>query len=297
VSDVSRPPGEVGISRRWFLTVTGAIVASGLAADACSVEPRNVLLSRHLVALPDLPAALDGVKIAQVSDVHLPANRAAAERTLAILEAERPEIVLLTGDQCETSSALNDLVEFVRAARGSVATIAILGNWDYRGRAVGLLARRAYEQAGATLLVNEHTIVDVRGARLAFVGLDDMLSSSPNAAAALVGLPLEIPAIWTIHEPAFADYLAPAPTQRPAFVLAGHTHGGQIRIPGLPAFTPPGSGRFLEGWYTSTLGPLYVSRGIGTADVRARFRCPPELPIFLLRRSGDGSSQAARSGR
>jgi predicted MPP superfamily phosphohydrolase len=286
VSDVNVPLGEAGVSRRWFLAATGAIVASGLAADACSVEPRRVLLSRHQVALPDLPASL---KIAQVSDLHLPANRAAAERTLALLEAERPEIVLLTGDQCETSSALNDLVEFVRAARGSVATIAILGNWDYRGGATGLLARRAYQQAGATLLVNQHTVVDVGGSRLAFVGLDDMLSSSPNAAAALVGLPLEIPAIWTIHEPAFADYLTPAPAQQPALVLAGHTHGGQIRIPGLPAFLPPGSGRFLEGWYTSTLGRLYVSRGIGTAHVRARFRCPPDLPIFVLRR-GDGGS-------
>jgi uncharacterized protein len=283
VSEVSVPLGEAGISRRWFLTATGAIVASGLAADAFSVEPSRVQLSRHDVALPGLPAALDGLKIAQVSDVHLPANRAAAERTLAMLDAERPDIVLLTGDQCETSSAMDDLVAFVRAARGKLATIAILGNWEYRGRVIGLLARRAYERAGAILLVNQHTIVDVGGARIGFVGLDDMLSSSPNAEAALKGLPPDIPAIWTIHEPGFADYLTPAPTQSPALVLAGHTHGGQIRIPGLPAFTPTGSGRFLEGWYDSTLGRLYVSRGIGTADVRARFRCPPELPIFVLR--------------
>src|SRR5262249_22472002 len=189
---------------RWFLAATGAVVASGLAADACSLEPRHVLLSWHQVPLPGLPAALDGIKIAQVSDVHLPANRGAIERTLALLDAERPEIVLLTVDQCETSSA-NDLVPSVRAARGSMATIAILGNWDYRGGMIGPLARKAYEQADATLLVNQHTIVDVAGAHLAFVGLDDMLSSWPNAAAALAGLPLEIPAIWTIHEPAFAD--------------------------------------------------------------------------------------------
>jgi uncharacterized protein len=268
------PLSQAGISRRSFLTVTGAFVASGLGADAFVIEPRRVQPSRHEVSLPGLPPALDGLTIAQVSDVHLPANRAATKRTLAILDAERPDIVLLTGDQCETSTAMEDLVAFVRAARG---------NWDYQGGATGPLARRAYEHAGAILLVNQHTIVDVGGARIAFVGLDDMLSGSPNAAAALAGLPPDIPAIWTIHEPAFADYLTPAPAQRPALVLAGHTHGGQIRIPGVPAYTPTGSGRFLEGWYDSTLGRLYVSRGIGTADVRARFRCPPELPILMLR--------------
>jgi len=275
--------GTPVVSRRRFLVGGAAILATGLAADAFSVEPRRVQLSRHDVALPGLPPALDGLTIAQVSDIHLPANRAAVERTLAMLDAERPDIVLLTGDQCETSTAMDDLVVFVRAARGKLATIAILGNWDYRGRVIGLLARRAYESAGAMLLVNQHTVVEVGGARVAFVGLDDMLSGSPNAAAALTGLPPDVPAIWTIHEPAFADYLTPAPTQRPALVLAGHTHGGQIRLPGVPAFTPAGSGRFLEGWYDSTLGRLYVSRGIGTADVRARFRCPPELPIFVLR--------------
>jgi predicted MPP superfamily phosphohydrolase len=274
---------EPRVSRRSFLAATGTLLASAVGADAFVIEPRRVQLSRHEVSLPGLPSALDGLTIAQVSDVHLPANRAAVERTLAMLEAERPDIVLLTGDQCETSTAMEDLVAFVRGARGKLATIAILGNWDYQGGATGPLARRVYEHAGAILLVNQHTIVDVGGARIAFVGLDDMLSGSPNAAAALAGLPPDIPAIWTIHEPAFADYLTPAPAQRPALVLAGHTHGGQIRIPGVLAYTPTGSGRFLEGWYDSTLGRLYVSRGIGTADVRARFRCPPELPFFVLR--------------
>src|SRR5262249_40213061 len=172
----ARASGGRSISRRRFLAGGAAILATGLAADAFSVEPSRVQLSRHSVAVLGLPPAIDGLQIAQVSDVHLPPNRAAAERTLAMLAAEQPDIVLLTGDQCETSTAMEELVVFVRAARGKLATIAILGNWDYRGRVIGLLARRAYERAGAILLVNQHTIVDVAGARIAFVGLDDMLS-------------------------------------------------------------------------------------------------------------------------
>ena len=76
--------------------------------------------------------------------------------------------------------------------------------------------------------------------------------------------------------------LVPAGVPRPALLLSGHTHGGQIRLPGVPAFTPPGSGRYVAGWYLDPPAPLYVSRGIGTADIRARFRCPPELPVFRL---------------
>lgn len=282
----AKPAGPSGpaVSRRGFLAAAGGVLATGLTGDLFAIEPRRVLLSRHQVLVPGLPAALDGLRIAQLSDIHLPANRAAAERTLSLLDAERPDIVVFTGDQCENRSAVDEVVEFVRSARGRVATIAVLGNWDYRGRTTGALARQAYQRAGATLLINQHKIVTIGGASLAFVGLDDVLSGSPDAPAALAGLPPDIPAIWGVHEPRFADELTAAAARQPALVLSGHTHGGQIRFPGLPAFTPTGSGRFVAGWYDSLLGRLYVSRGIGTADVRARFFCPPELPIFTLRR-------------
>jgi predicted MPP superfamily phosphohydrolase len=277
-------PGRPAISRRGFLFGAGAALATGVTGDLFAIEPRRVLVSRHAVPIPGLPGGLDGLRIAQLSDIHLPANRPAADRTLALLRAERPDIVVFTGDQCENRSAVEEVIEFVHAARGRVATIAVLGNWDYRGRTIGPLARQAYERAGATLLVNQHTIVTIGGASLAFVGLDDVLSGSPQAPAALDRLPADIPTIWGVHEPRFADELTAAAARHPALVLSGHTHGGQIRFPGLPPFTPPGSGRFVAGWYDSLIGRLYVSRGIGTADIRARFFCPPELPIFTLRR-------------
>jgi uncharacterized protein len=248
-----------------------------------AVEPRRVLVSRHDVAVPDLPRALSGMRIAQLSDVHLPANRAAAERTVALVAAERPEIVVLTGDQCETVDAAAELGAFVRAVRGTAATLAVLGNWDYRGGVVGDAARRTYEEAGATLLINQHALVRVGGVDLAFVGLDDALAGAPDLRSAAAGLEADTPVIGLLHEPGVADTPLPAGVPRPTLLLAGHTHGGQIRIPGLPAVTPIGSGRFLAGWYRALLGRLYVSRGIGTADIRARLFCPPELPILTLR--------------
>src|SRR3989442_1549907 len=92
------------------------------------------------------------------------------------------------------------------------------------------------------------------------------------------------PAVWLVHAPAYVDGLRPDITPRPAAILAGHTHGGQIRLPFYTPYTPTGSGRFVAGWYRDTVAPLYVSRGIGTILIPARFCCPPELPVFTLRR-------------
>ena len=276
---------SVPISRRRFLAGGGAtLAAAGLGGDMFLVEPRRVLVSRYDVTLPALPKELDGVRIAQVSDVHLPANRPAAERTVELIAAERPEIVVLTGDQCETVAGLAELVAFVGAVRGTAATLAVLGNWDYRGGTVGDVARDAYAKAGATLLINEHAIVRVGGAELAFAGLDDVLVGGADLGAAAAGVPAGVELIGVVHEPGFTDQAPPAGVPAPALTLSGHTHGGQIRIPGVPAYTPTGSGRFVAGWYQARWSRLYVSRGIGTADIRARLFCPPELPIFTLRR-------------
>lgn len=272
------------ISRRRFLAGAG-IFAAGVAGDAFGIEPRRVRVSRHDVAVPGLPKGLDGIRIAQLSDLHLPANRGAAERTISLIRTERPEIVVLTGDQSETADGIAELSAFVSEARGTVATLAVLGNWDYRGGSVGEVAGLAYEAAGAILLVNRHAIIQRGGAALAFVGLDDLLGGEPDLTAASAGVPGDAPVILLAHEPGPADDPLPAGVPSPILTLAGHTHGGQIRIPGLPARTPIGSGRFLAGWYQSAWGRLYVSRGIGTADIRARFFCPPEVPIFTLRKA------------
>jgi len=69
---------------------------------------------------------------------------------------------------------------------------------------------------------------------------------------------------------------------RPAAILAGHTHGGQIRLPFYTPYVPYGSGRFVAGWYKDTVAPLYVARGVGTVGIHARLFCPPELPVFTL---------------
>src|SRR2546422_631730 len=90
---------------------------------------------------------------------------------------------------------------------------------------------------------------------------------------------------WARDACGYVDELPKSIMPSPALFLAGHTHGGQIRLPGVTLVLPVGSGRFVAGWYRDTLAPLYVSRGIGTVFVPARLFCPPELPVFTLRSS------------
>ena len=273
------------LTRRRFLAGAGA-GALAVATDALLLERSIVRLTRHDLPVPDLPRALDGLTIAQLSDTHLPGNRRATEHASRILSRERPDVVVLTGDIVESSEALPQLTRFVSGARGTVATVAIYGNWERQREISESALARAYERAGAELLVSRTAIVERAGARLALVGLDDALHSTPDLAQA-VSAPRDAPAIWLVHCPAFADSI-PEGTPRPAAILAGHTHGGQIRLPGWTPHTPVGSGDYVAGWYRPAGTPLYVSRGIGTVDVPARFCCPAELPIFTLRATRAG---------
>jgi uncharacterized protein len=245
-----------------------------------------VQVTRHDLAIAGLPGALEGLRIAHVTDVHLPRSIAAAQRALELLAAERPDVVLLGGDLAEGAGAAPALAAFARGARGTLATAAVLGNWEYAS-GVGLRrARAAYRQAGVPLLVNAFESVTVGGATLAIVGVDDLIWGAPDARRAAAGTRDADVRIWLVHEPVLVDRI-PRGVEPPHLVLAGHTHGGQVRLPPFGHLVvPPGTGRYVQGWFHDAPAPLHVSRGIGTSGLNVRFFCRPELPIVTLRRSG-----------
>ena len=261
-----------------------AALGGATLADASAVEPYWLEVSRHDVPIAGLPAGLDGIRIAQISDVHLPGTPDAARRAAHAVERERPDIVVLTGDIIEEAIYLPALTDLASAVRGRLGTFAVLGNWEHKAGITPAIARTAYERAGVTFLFNEAGVVRHGGATLRLVGFDDPVVGAPDPARALAGIAAGDVAVWLIHGPAYVDTL-PKSTPIPAMILSGHTHGGQIRLPGVTLYTPPGSGRYVSGWYRDALAPLYVSRGIGTATIRMRFFCRPELPVFTLRRA------------
>ncbi len=273
-----RPTLAPRVSRR-------ALLAGGLglvAADSLLLEPRWLEVNPQDLFVSALPSGLEGLRIAHVTDVHLAGLHAAARAVMDAVETERPEVVVLTGDLIERPEELATLSAFLTQVRGTIATAAVLGNWERWGKVPRPALRQVLERAGAALLVNDSLRVSVAGGSLELVGLDDPVAGEPDPAVALRrtrGGPL----LWLVHAPAWIDS-APADLEGIA-VLAGHTHGGQARLGPIAPFTPTGSGSYRSGWYSHGFAPMYVSRGVGTSVVPARLFCRPELPIFSLRRA------------
>jgi len=282
----------IPLSRRKFLIGTAGAVAAAALGDGFFIEPAAIEVTRHDLVVPGLPHELDGFRIACVTDVHLHDGiHRPAHATLELLARERPQLVTLVGDICNHREDLQSLIAFARRAHGTVATLATLGNWEHNAGIDRGTAERAYGLAGVELLYNSTTRVRVGTAALTLVGIDDPVRGHPDVAAAVRGLDGGDPTLWVLHAPGYVDCIPPASVPRPAAILSGHTHGGQVRLPFYTPYTPYGSGRFVAGWYRDTLAPLHVSRGIGTVAVPARLFCPPELPIFTLKREqGAGSS-------
>lgn len=272
------------LTRRRFLVAGAGAVGAALLGDGFLFEPTAIVVTRHDYPIPGLPPALDGLRIACVTDLHLSHGVSPAARaTLDALARERPDVVVLIGDMCNSAHDLGDLTAWARDARGTAATFATFGNWEHDAEIDRATGERAYAQAGVELLYNSNAQVRVGNGVLTVVGIDDPVLGEPDVAQAVTGLDIRAPALWVVHAPGFVDGIRRQAFPEPALILTGHTHGGQIRLPLYTPYTPYGSGRFVAGWYRDTLAPLYVSRGIGTVTVRARLFCPPELPLFILR--------------
>src|SRR2546423_7184649 len=135
------------LTRRRFLTATGGALSAAALGDGFIREPVAIELTRHDLLIPGLDPRLAGLRLACVTDVHL--HRAfsrAARATLALLERERPDVVLLVGDICNEREDLPVLADWARAARGTQATFATLGNWEHHAELDRGLGGRTYGQ-------------------------------------------------------------------------------------------------------------------------------------------------------
>src|SRR5882762_6103403 len=285
----------ISLSRRRFLVGAAGALGAAALCDGFLIEPVAIKVTRHDVSMPDLPRELDGLRIACVTDVHLHRGiHRAARATLAQLARERPHVVALIGDICNRRTDLEDLVAFAGRARGSVATVATLGNWEHDDGIDRRTGEKAYARAGVELLYNTATRISVGKVALTMVGIDDPVLGHPDVVTATRGLNGRELCVWVLHAPGYVDGIQPGTVPRPAAVISGHTHGGQVRLPMFTPYTPPGSGRFVAGWYRDTLAPLYVSRGIGTVEIPVRLFCPPELAIFTLRQGREPAAPSSQ---
>ena len=195
-------------------------------------------------------------------------------KLLKILEQRRPDIVILLGDVVDGPGDLLDLERFLNALPSN-QRIAIFGNWEYWGGIDHEALRGVYAKHGVRLLIND--------CHAGIVGLDDSTAGQPDLKVALdrcqSATPDVSPFLLLQHSPGFFENTA-LDKKSFALSLSGHTHGGQIAIFGFAPWTPPGSGSFVAGEYSTRFGRLYVTRGIGTSVIPLRLGARPEI-VFI----------------
>jgi predicted MPP superfamily phosphohydrolase len=275
----------MSFGRRRFLQGAAVFGVSAVAgtvpalAEAAEEHPRA---ERVTFDLPGLDPAHDGLRVAQLSDIHVGPRTSPALIRLALEEANAfaPDLVVLTGDFLTRSHAG---VEAMRDQLGGLhaPTVAVLGNHDVWVDPQG--ASDALRGHGYEVLENAWTHVRLRGVPLPIVGVGDRLTDREDVAAATRGLPRGVTPLALAHGPRTADRLRAL--GRPLVCFSGHTHGGQIRLPIVtPLFLAAIHEPYARGKFQLGDVQLYVNRGIGVSGLRVRINSPAEVTLATLRR-------------
>ncbi|MCA9790164.1 MAG: metallophosphoesterase [Candidatus Eremiobacteraeota bacterium] len=296
LADVVRTaPAESGgarLTRRAFLASGGATLA--VAAYGAGYEREHLTFSHRDLPLRDLPPSLEGRRLVLLSDLHRGplVSMDYLHEVIKKVNALQPDLVLLPGDFISKSpDYYPDVAEILAGLRPRIASLATLGNHDHWEGAE--LARQAITEAGVLLLDNSNIYLDARAeltveaARgLCLAGVDDLWEGKPDLALALRGVAPEVPRILLSHNPDLAEEEG-ASGLRVDLQVSGHTHGGQIVLPGLgPVATGSRYGlKYVAGAVNGPGWPVYVTRGIGTSMLPARLGSPPEIVVFDLRSS------------
>ncbi len=241
------------------------------------------VVSHHEIEIAGLDPRHDGVRIAHLSDIHVgsltPPEHIRAAIDLA--NAANPDLTVMTGDYvCWRRHEAEQAVEQLAGLRAR-RVLTVLGNHDYFTWGKGVTA--ALEKNGYDVLKNQHTVVDLDGAPLHFVGVDDPITRHADAAAAFAGVPEAATQIVLCHCPEQAPGLA---ERSPDLILSGHTHGSQINVPGITRRIANRMGkRYVSGFYEVGRTKLYVTPGVGFSGVRWRtgHGTQAEVAVFTLR--------------
>lgn len=285
-----RRPSPSRASRHVLLVVglpLVVLVGTGFAWGVL-LAPQRLVVQRYEVPIRDLPPWAEGLRILHVSDTHygpyvsLPYLREVA----AAANREQADLVVFTGDYVHrTPAAIPDGIAVLAGFTGRLGAVAVLGNHEHWEGAAAV--RAAFEPTAITLLDRQVRYLGPEGlhadpapARLVLAGLGDRWEDRTDPRALLAGVPDALPRILLAHNPDDAEDV-PAGL-RVDLLLAGHTHGGQVRVPFLGTPVVPASPRFAGGLCRGPRLPVLVSRGVGLAYLPVRLGVPPEVGVVTL---------------
>jgi predicted MPP superfamily phosphohydrolase len=255
------PVNRSRCNRRRFLRI--ALLASPFAAlaDAVWCEPGWVKTSRLKLCV-----GKSSHRLVHFSDIHYKGDRKYLEGVVRQINSHSPDFVCFTGDMVEESKHLQAALDILQGLRAPL--FGVPGNHDYWSRSDFGLIARAFSAAGGAWLLDQSR--DLGGVTLHGATCNQPIRFTPK---------VSVKNIVLMHYPAAADELP----QAADLVLAGHSHGGQVRIPFFgPIVVPFRVGRYDLGRFATRGGPLYVSSGIGWFYANIRFNCRPEIALIEI---------------
>jgi predicted MPP superfamily phosphohydrolase len=271
------------VSRRALLK-TAAIAGVGAGTGAASY---GALFERHALELTSaelpvsgLPPALDGLRIAFLTDLHhgLFVPPTDIERAVALALRTAPDLIVLGGDYVTSADRtfMEPVAELLSGLHAPHGVFAVLGNHDDDREMPAALSRHR-----VSVLRDQRTALTVRGERLDLAGVRYWTRRPADIARILKGAGDTV--LLLAHDP---RRLIEAAAYDVGGVLAGHTHGGQIVLPGVGALA---ARKFPVPFGLASRGntSMFVSRGIGTVMIPVRLNCPPEVALVTLRRRAD----------
>jgi len=278
-----------GSGKVWFhiehIRTLHRIIRNTLkAAGLYWLGHRNALavqVNSQVLPCPDLPEAFDGFRLLHISDTHIDGNPELIDLLIRLVEPLKYDVCVITGDFREGTfedymTPARRMVELRRHIKTD--TFAVLGNHD----AIEMVP--TLEEGGIRMLLNEHVVLEHNGATLWLSGVDDPhYYETDNLDKALEGVPEDSFKILLAHSPEICRKAAFAGIN---LYLCGHTHAGQICLPGgRPLLTNSKCPReyHVGLWHFEEMTG-YTSRGAGTSSVAVRFNCPPEITVHTLRR-------------
>lgn len=281
-----------------MLAMSGSAAGVALMGGVYSfmIEPHWVDWVTHALPLENLPETWQEQTLIQISDLHIGAVRGTSYITEALRDIATfgPAAVVITGDLVHRGDAgsMRSVAAMLQPIAETCPVIVVLGNHDY-GRAwrqYHLADRLAkmLRAAGVIMLRNASYVI----AGLRFVGLDDWWAERFDPSRAFADWHEDDPTIALTHNPDTVDqpgWGRQAMRYR-SVILSGHTHGGQVVVPGYgPPLLPVRNKRYTSGWFDLEDGRrLYINRALGYLR-QVRFNCRPEVTVFRLKRKSDSA--------
>ncbi len=288
--EIRRSPGPVkwGRSPHWKKRLRIAFVAITLllafaAFWAFLVEPNRLVVRHETIAIEQWPKELDGVKIAVLSDIHVGSNFIDDQKLRLIVERTnqlQPELIVILGDYMTGARVTPEVFAAVlKELKAPLGVYSVLGNhdWWWDGNRV----RRGLEANGIKVLENEVLELKRGSSSLWLAGLADLWTRNQNIEETIEKVPMGQPVIALTHNP---DIFPRLPGRVP-LLLAGHTHGGQVRFPIVGTLIEPSryGDRYVRGHAFENNHHLFVTTGIGTSIIPVRFGVPPEIVLLTVR--------------